>query len=172
MAKSKEQKSQMINDLSRNFLEKKSAVLINYQGLKVSEIQAMRRRLRDQKINFTVLKNSLLRIVLDKEKMEINPDFLEKPLAISFADDEVVLAKELVSSAKEYEVIEILGGYIEKDFVNDNTIKELSLLPGRDELYAKFVGSMNAPISGLVSVMAGNIRNLINLINNYRESIG
>lgn len=171
MAKSKEKKTQLINGLSESLKSRRTAFLVDYQGLKVNEIEEMRGKLREQNILFAVVKNSLLKIALKKESMEIDKELLERPLAIGFADDEVTLSKELTDSAKLYEAMEVLGGYIDKKFVPESTIKELSILPGRDQLYAKLVGSMNAPISGLVNVMAGSIRSLINVLNNYQESL-
>jgi large subunit ribosomal protein L10 len=171
MAKSKEQKTGLIDSLTQNLNQKRSAFLVDYQGLKVKEIQEMRRKLRDQNISFAVVKNSLFKIALTKEDMEIEPELLDKPLAISFGDDEVALAKELSAAAKQYEAMGMLGGYIDKKFVGEDVVKQLSLLPGREELYAKLVGSINSPISGFVNVMAGNIRNFINVLNNYKESL-
>jgi large subunit ribosomal protein L10 len=171
MAKSKEKKTELIDGLTKNLAEKRTAFLIDYQGLKVKEIQDMRNKLRSEGIAFAVIKNSLFKIALKKENLEVSGDILDKPLAIGFADDEVALAKQLALSAKEYEAIEMLGGFIDKKYVGESTVRELSLLPGREELYAKLVGSINSPISGLVNVMAGNIRNFINVLNNYKESL-
>jgi len=171
MAKSKEQKIGLIDSLKKNLIEKKSALLIDYQGLKVKEIQEMRRKLRDQGISFAVTKNSLLAIALKKENMSLEKEIMDKPLAVSFADDEVTLAKELTAAAKQYEAIGILGGFIDKKYISEDVVKQLSLLPGREELYNKLVGSINSPISGFVNVMAGNIRNFINVLNNYKESL-
>jgi len=171
MAKNREQKETLVKELTDRLENRKSAVLIDYKGLRVKETEGLRNRMSSQGITFNVVKNSLLKIVFDRKKIEIKQDLLDRPLAIVFSDDEVAAAKELYTFQKEAEALEILGGIIEKEYVDGSVIKQLSLLPGREELYARLVGSLNSPISGLVNVMSGNIRNLVNVINNYKDKV-
>lgn len=171
MAKSKEKKNQIVEELNNNLKSHRVALLVDYKGLKVKEIQSLRRKLAEKGISLEVMKNSLFRIALKNQNLEIDNSLLNRPLAISFADDEVEVSKELVAARKETEALEILGGLLDQKFVDESVIIQLSKLPGREELYAKLVGSINFPISGLVNVLAGSIRNLVNVLNNYKEKI-
>lgn len=171
MAKTKEQKDKLVDYLKTNLGEKRAAVLVNYQGLKVKEIEALRNKLGDKGIKFSVVKNTLFKLALKDHKFELDREVLTKPLAISFSDDEVEVSKEITAGAKDAEAMEIVGGFVGGEFVTAETISQLSKLPGREELYAKLVGTLNAPISGLVNVMAGSIRALVNVLNNYKEKI-
>jgi large subunit ribosomal protein L10 len=171
MAKNREQKEALVKELGDRLENRKSAMLIDYKGLRVKETETLRNQMCNQGITFNVVKNSLLKIVFSRKKIEIKQDLLDRPLAIAFSDDEVAVAKELYAFQKDTEALEVLGGIIEKKYVDESVIKQLSLLPGREELYARLVGSLNAPISGLVNVMSGNIRNLVNVINNYKDKI-
>lgn len=169
MAKSREQKEAMLSMLDSNFKTKK-AVIVDYQGLSVFEMEELRNKLEGNGIMFGVIKNTLAKIALKNSNIEAPDEILTKPLAVAFSDDEVTPAKEIKNYSKEHEKLEILGGIIEKEFVPVATINSLALLPSREELYAKLVGSIAAPISGLVNVMAGNLRGLVSVLNQYKES--
>ncbi len=171
MAKTKEQKNKLIDYLRVNLAEKKAAIIIDYKGLTVKELEALRNKLGDLGIKFSVTKNTMLKIALSDQKLEIDNEILNRPIAITFGDDEVVVSKEMAATAKELEAMEILGGIIDRKIVDSETISRLSLLPGREELYAKLVGTFNAPINGVVNVLAASIRGLVNVLNNYKESI-
>lgn len=171
MPKTKEQKQQLIEDLKDKLSRKKAAILINYKGLKVEETENLRKILREKEMELAVAKNSLLRIVLNNQSIEIDQSLLDQPLAIAFSyNDEVVASKEITLFAKEHEALEILGGILDEGFVSAEIIERLSKLPSREELLAKLVGSIASPLSGIVNVLAGNIRGLINVLYQYKET--
>lgn len=169
MAKTRLQKEEQLAKLNDRFGSKK-AVIVDYQGLSVFEMEELRNKLEESGIEFGVIKNSLAKIALSNAKIEIEKEILTKPLAVAFSDDEVTPSKEIKNYSEEHEKLEILGGIIDKEFVSTSTINSLALLPSREELYAKLVGSIATPISGLVNVMAGNIRGLINVLSQYQKS--
>ena len=169
MAKTRAQKEAMLQELDQNFKAKK-AVIVDYRGLSVFEMEELRNLLEQKGIKFGVIKNTLAKIALKNSDIAIENEILTKPLAIAFSDDEVTPAKEIKNYSKEHEALEILGGVIEKEFVPVTTINSLALLPSREESYAKLVGSIAAPISGMVNVLAGNLRGLASILAQYRDS--
>ena len=169
MAKTRVQKEELLARLDKEFAENK-AVFVDYKGLSVSDIETLRNRLNEKGVSFSVVKNSLVKIALKNNKIEVEREVLSKPIAIAFGSDEVTPSKEIATYAKENDKVEILGGVIENKFVPESTIKALSMLPSKEELYAKVVGSIASPLSGLVNVMAGNIRGLVNVLGQYRDS--
>lgn len=168
MAKTRAQKEEQLARLDQEFGSKK-AVFVDYQGLTVSEIEDLRNSLEEKGVKFTVVKNTLAKIALKNSGIEVEGDVFKKPVGVAFSDDEVTPSKEISNYAKSHEKLEILGGVIEKQFVPVSTISALALLPSREELYAKVVGSIAAPMSGLVNVMAGNIRGLVSVLKQYSE---
>ena len=169
MAKTRAQKEAMLQELDQNFKAKK-AVIVDYRGLSVFEMEELRNLLEQKGIKFGVIKNTLAKIALKNSDIAIGNEILTKPLAIAFSDDEVTPAKEIKNYSREHEKLEILGGIIEKEFVPVTTINSLALLPSREESYAKLVGSIAAPISGMVNVLAGNLRGLASILAQYRDS--
>lgn len=171
MAKNKEEKSKIIENLKDQVNNKKALIFIDYQGLKVEETESLRNSLREKDISFNITKNSLLKKVLDEAGISLNDQVYTKPLALAFAkDDEVIVSKEIYNFIKEHEALQVLGGVIDKDFVEASIIERLSKLPSREELLAKAVGSIASPLSGMVNVLAGNIRGLINVLAQYKET--
>ena len=170
MAKTREQKEQMLARISFDLASKK-AIIVDYKGLSVSEIEDLRNSLEEKGVSFSVIKNTLAKIAIEERGIEIESEIYKKPLALAFADDEVTGAKGVADFARDHESLEILGGIIENQFVSESTIKTLSMLPSREELYAKVVGSISAPLSGMVNVLAGNIRGLVSILKQYQEKI-
>lgn len=169
MAKSREQKEAMLSKLDENF-KLRQAVIVDYQGLSVSEMEELRNLLEEKGVEFGVIKNTLAKIALKNSNIAIEDEILTKPLAVAFSDDEVAPAKEIKNYSKEHEKLEILGGIIDKEFVPVATINSLALLPSCEELYTKLVGSITAPISGMVNVLAGNLRGLVSVLAQYQAS--
>ena len=171
MPKTREQKEKLIEGLTEKFEKAKSAVLFDYKGLKVKETEDLRKILRDKSAEVIVAKNTLVKIALSKTGIKVREDLLDKPLAIAFSyEDEVTPVKEIDLFAKSHEALEILGGIIEKAYIDEDAVGRLAKLPSREELYAKMVGSVAAPLSGMVNVLAGNIRGLVNVLNAYKET--
>ncbi len=165
MPKSKDTKEKLVAGLSEDFDKAKSAVLVDYKGLKVKESEELRKTLRNESISFRVVKNSLLKIVLKDKKIEVDQEVLDKPLALAIGfQDETVPAKAINDYAKNHEALEIVGGILENEFISESKVKQLAMLPSRQELQAKLLGTISAPMSGFVNVAAGNIRGLINVI--------
>ncbi len=164
-------KEQLVKEMTDGLESAKTVVLVNYQGLKVKEIQDLKKSLREQGIGFQITKNSLLKIALKNQNIQIDESLLDQPVAAVWGlTDEVVPAKKTVEFGKTAEKLEIIGGIVNGQFVDSNMIKQLAALPGRDELYAKLVGTLNAPMSRLVNALQGNLRNLVYILEQYRAS--
>lgn len=170
MPKTKEYKAELLGKISTKIQEAKSAVLVDYKGLTVKDISGLRNKLRESNIDFNVTKNTLFKIALKKEGIEFDEALFDQPLAVAFAfGDEIAPAKAITLFAKDHETMSIIGGILEKKMIDAEMISRLAKLPSREELLAKAVGSIAAPISGFVNVLAGNIRGLFNVLNGIKE---
>lgn len=166
MPKTKDQKEELVAELSKEFKGIKAAVFTNYQGLTVAEIGELRSKLRDQNVRYSVVKTTLARLaVKDANLKDIEIPEIKKPLAIAFSrDDEVAAAKVISEFAKVHKKPEILSGILESKMIDADEVKNLARLLGRNELLAKFVYAIKSPISGFVNVLAGNMRGLVNVL--------
>lgn len=172
MVMTREEKTQLIDELSERFKHTRGVVFTDYRGITMKDSQDLRSKLREAGIDYKVIKTSLLRIVLERAKLSVPDEVLAKPLAIAMSDeDEVTPAKLTVSAAKELEPLQILGGMVNNQFVDELTIKRLAALPGREELYAKVVGSMASPLTSMVGVLQGNIRGLVSVLSQRQAKL-
>ncbi|HMB66041.1 MAG TPA: 50S ribosomal protein L10, partial [Patescibacteria group bacterium] len=164
MPKSKEQKKEILENLKQKIGDSKSVVFTNFEGLGVKENEELRNRLKQEGGEYYVPKKTLLKMALEENNISsVNPRDIDGKLAVVFGyEDEVVPAKILDEFKEKYEgKIEFAGGILENQFLSPEKVGELAKLPSKEELYAKLVGSLAAPMSGLVNTMAGNMRNLV-----------
>jgi len=170
MAKTRKEKENIVTRLVEQFDQANSAVIVNYKGLTVSETEDLRKELGKSQVSFGVTKNSLLRIAVKEKGIEFDESILDQPLAIAFGlGDEMAPARGINNFAKGHEALEILGGIFEKKYIGREQVLVLANLPSREELYAKIVGSLASPMSGIVNVLSANLRGLINVLSQYKD---
>lgn len=170
MVLTRQQKTQQIQNLTEHLKQDKAVVLVNFQGLKVNEVGELRRKLREENNPYQVVKNTLLKIALKNAQREVAENLLDQPLALVFSpDDEIAPSKIIYNFQKEHESLKIVGGLFEGQFVGEDVIKNLAMLPSREELYAKLVGSLATPISGFVSVLRGNLWGIVSVLKQQLE---
>ncbi len=141
-----------------------------FEGLTAPEMNAVRAELKKAGVYFHVIKNNLAKRAFMEAGYEIKEELFKgaNALAISYTDP-VEAAKILKKHADELEKLIFKGGYLGKEFISAEEIKKLASLPSRQELLAKLVGSINAPIQGLVNVLSGVMRNLVYVLNAIKE---
>ncbi len=168
-ALTREKKEQIINNLAEKFNNTKVAVLTDYKGLKVEELEDLRERAKEKDVNYHIFKNTLVKLALKKAGLKVDESVFIGPLAIGFGDDEIATSKILYQFSKEHEALKIRQGILDKNLVEKDVIVNLALLPTREDLYSRLIRSLNAPTFGLVNVLGGNIRNLVCILNSYKS---
>ena len=163
MANTREQKEQTVSDLTTAFKSSKLAVLTDYRGLNVPAISELRSNLREVGISYTVAKNTLVKIALAAaEKNVDDTSVFAGPVGIAFGEDEVEAARIVYEFSKTNGALEILGAIDEDGKVlSKEEVMALALLPSREQLLGQVVGTIAAPLSGLVRVLNGNVTGLV-----------
>lgn len=166
MSITRQQKEEIIKSLSDKFSKAKSIVFLGFQGLTVKEDKELRSKLRSENIDYKVARKTLIRKSLKEINIEGVDDIsLEGPVGAAIGyEDEIAPARLANEFAKTNKKLQLLGGFISNKYANAKEIKALALLPGKDQLRARLVGTINAPISGFVNVLAGNIRGLVTVL--------
>ncbi len=162
----KEQKKEIIKNLSDKFSKSKAVVFLGFQGLSAKENIELRRKLRSENVDYKVAKKTLIKKGLEDAKVLGDNELdLEGSVAVAVGyDDEVAPARLSNEYSKTNKNLKLLGGFIETKYMDAKEIKALALLPGKDQLRAQLVGTINAPVSGFVNVLAGNMRGLVNVL--------
>jgi len=115
-------------------------------------------------------KKTLFKIALPRT-IELDPRKLEGEIAAAFGyQDEIGLAKILYDFSKKNENLKIAGGIIDGIFFQKEEIISLAKLPSKEQLLAKLVGTINAPIAGFVNALKGNLRNLVYILSNIKAN--
>lgn len=168
----REQKQQLLKELSDSIKTAKAVVLVNYLGLKADEIADLRHNLSAENIRYRVVRNTLLRKILRERGIAVPKEILAQPLAVAIdIQDEVMPCKLIYNFGKEHEALKIVGGVLDNEFVDIEKIKTLAQIPGRDELEAKLVGVLAGPIFGLTRVLRGNLYRLVSVLKQYQGKL-
>lgn len=148
----------------------KSMIVAEYRGLDVKEITELRQQTRNAGVEFKVFKNTLTARAAKELNIEGLDRYLEGPNAFAFGyDDPVAGAKVLAEFAKAHEELIIKGGVLDGKVIDADAVKNLADLPSREVLVAMVLRGMQAPISGLVNVLQGTIRNLVYALEAVRK---
>lgn len=159
--KTKAEKAAQLEEIRKVFADAKSIVLVNFNGLSVAEDTELRRKSREAGTSYTVYKNTLISIAAKEAGLDLD-SFLSENTALCSSDKDAVAACKVINEfAKDHEKLVIKSGVVEGKVVSVEEIKALAALPPKEVLIAKMLGSLNAPISGLVRTLHGTIAKVV-----------
>ncbi len=159
------EKQEEIDRLRESFSKAESAILADYCGLTVADMNEVRGKLREASVELRVTKNTLARIAVKGTDSEPLADSLVGPTAIAFSYvDPVAGAKVLKELSKKHDKLELKGGILGDKLLSVSDIEALSKLPSKDILLAQLLSVMNGPMTGFVNVLLGNQRKLVQVL--------
>ena len=145
----KDEKAKMVKELVRQFqMSPNNMIFTDYKGLTVKEISGLRETLNEKGILYKVIKNRLACLALKESGLKRLEHFFTGPTAIAFSySDPTIPAKVLSKCSKEYDCRAIKGGFIDGLVFSAEQIKEIALIPSRDQLLMQLIGQLQSPIS-------------------------
>ena len=147
-AKKIEQKASVVNEIKSKFENAKSVVLFNARGLKVSEVNELRRKLRDSGSEYKVYKNTLAKRAVENTGYDL-ASYLEGPTAISFSTDELAPVKIISEFAKDHDALEVKVGIVEGKLADTKALKEYAKIPSREGLLTMLAGGLMGVVKDL-----------------------
>lgn len=163
-------KKDKIETFKEKFEKAKVAILTDYRGLSVEEITKLRRSLQKENGDYTVTKNTLAKIAVKGTEFEVLADAFKGSIALAFGfGDQVSPAKVMANFIKETKKGEILGAALDGKLFTADEAKALANLPSREELYAKMLGCINSPASGIANSTNAVLTSLVRAMDAVRE---
>lgn len=163
-------KKEVVSELSEKIKNAKSIVFADYRGLTVEQDTELRTALRKAGVEYGVVKNTLTRLAANENGLNDLDPYFNGPTAMAVSDKDVIApAKILAEYTKKFDKLQIKVGVVEGKIFDEKSIMALATLPSKEEMLAKALGSMKAPITGLVNVLNGNIRGLVIALNAVAE---
>ena len=162
MALTKEKKKKIIEDLKDKIAKQKAMVLVGITGLKVKDIFDLRKKLKTIDANLKVVKKTLIEKAFKENNLDFNKNKYKEEVALVFGfKDEISPAKTVYQFGLANENLKILAGFLEGKLKTAEEIIALAQLPTKEELLAKLVGSISAPLSNFVYALNYNIKGLL-----------
>ncbi len=147
------EKAVVIEEVALRVAAAKAIVVAEYRGLEVGQITSLRKQARQSGVYLRVLKNSLARRAVANTPFEVLSDKMVGPLIYGMSADPVAVAKVISNFARDNEKLVVKGGALPHSGLDANGVKALASLPSREELLAKLLGTMQAPIAQFVRTL-------------------
>ncbi len=170
MALTRERKQQVVAQYQEWFSRSQAVILMEYTGLTMKDLDALRAKVRESGGEFHVLKNTLARVALNAAGISLPEGYLEKSTAATFAfTDAVATTKALMDATKNLAVVKVKGGLLGTQVLSESQVKALAALPPLPVVRAQLLGVLQAPASKLVRTIAEPARGVAAVIRAYSE---
>ena len=165
-----EAKKVVVEDIKEKIQNSKSVVFVKFSGLTVAEDTELRREFRKNNVEYKVLKNTLIKRAFNDMGVTDFDDDLNGPTSVAFGADETGAAKVIIDAVKKYEnKVSVKSAFVDGGKVDEEGVKTLANMPSKEQLIAKMLGSMQAPIANFVGVLSAMPRSLVIALNAIAE---
>lgn len=163
---SRKVKGVMVNEVAGLIEKNPYLFFVNFEKVPASKTEKLRKTLKKSSSELKVVKRSVLKLALKKQKLEPLCDLAERSSAVTFSKEDPTRASKILydfSRAEQNMVIK--GGYMDGQVISTENIRELAMLPSRDVMLARVMGGMKAPIQGFANVLRGSLQKLVMVLN-------
>ncbi len=165
-----EAKKLVVEEIKQKIQEAKSVVFVKFNGLTVAEDTDLRREFRKNNVEYKVLKNTLIRRAFNDMGITDFDEDLNGPTSVAFGTDETGASKIIMDAVKKYDQkVSVKSAFVDGGRVDANGVKTLAAMPSKEQLIAKMLGSMQAPIANFVGVLSAMPRSLVIALNAVAE---
>ncbi len=170
MAKSKEQKATLLGRYKDLIDSKNGYILVNSENIDTATTTTLKMKLKEIGSDYAVVKNTLFKVALQESNQPVELQSFDGPTAIIvFDEDPTTPAKLLQELQKETELLSAKAGIFEGEYLTGEKVMQLAEIPSREVLLSNLMSSMNAPISGTMNALTGNVRGLVMVLKGLSE---
>ena len=159
----KEAKKTYIEQMKKEFSSNEAVMIAQYQGLNVTELDELRKELRDKGILFKITKNRITKIAIKETPVKDLEKYFNGPTAAAISSDPITAAKILTKFAKSHEKLKIVAGFMEGKVLDQKEVAIIATLPSLEEARAKIVGILATPAQKLISILLAPGSKIANL---------
>ena len=171
MSANLEAKKLVVEEITSKIKASKSVVFVDYNKLTVAEVSELRNKCREAGCEYKVYKNTLVRKAFNDMGYNQFDEALNGPTAIAFSADEVTAAKLMTKAAKDYEgKIVLKCAFSDNAYVDKKGVEALATMPSREELVAKMLGSMQAPLANFAGVLNNLVSGIVRVLARVAEN--
>jgi large subunit ribosomal protein L10 len=161
------EKHEFVVELEEVYKRSNSVIITHYHGLTVSQVTTLRRSLKAKNVGFKVVKNTLSKIAANKLGVDNITHLLAGPTALAYSEDFIDAAKVVVEFAKNNECLKIVGGLVNNQVLDVNSVQQLAKLPSLNELRGKIIGALQAPATKIAEVLQAPASGLARVLQAY-----
>jgi len=170
LAISKKQKQELVSLYQELVRKSNGMVLASYSGMRVSELEGLRRNLRESGAEFRIVKNTLMELALQQAGLPVPKDSFIGTTAVGFASEDVLaMAKAIVDLSRTSEAIKVKGAVVDGVAYGTQQVQMLADLPPMPVLRALLLGVISAPATRVAGALAGSVRQVVNVVKAYSE---
>lgn len=163
------EKTKRVEEMKEKLSQSKGLVLADFRGISVALDTKLRRKMREAGVEYRVAKNAYTRIAAEELGISGLEEHLKGPVAIAISYEDVIApAKVLSDFIKENKTLTVKAGILDGKVIGADDVRALAALPSKEVLLAKLMGSMNAPITGFVNVLHGNLTGFVRALDAVR----
>lgn len=160
----KTQKEQLVKGLKEQLNQSKVLVMADFRGLSVKDMSDLKKDVKEAGGRMQVTKKTLFNVALKEKGIDFDTRKFTGPLAFIFGSEETAIPKKVWNFSKKNENLKVEGGILDNKIIARSDIEALAKLPSKEELLGKLVGTIQAPVSGFVSVLSGTVGSLMNVL--------
>jgi large subunit ribosomal protein L10 len=159
----KESKKNYIEEMKKNFSSHEAVMIAQYQGLNVTELDMLRKELREKGILFKITKNRITKIAIKDSPLKEMEKFYTGPTATAMSSDPITTAKILTKFAKSHDKLKIVAGFMDGKVLDQKEVAIIATLPSLEEARANIVGILATPAQKLISILLAPGSKIANL---------
>lgn len=158
-------KEAIVAEVQEKFATAQSLILIDYRGVSVAQDTELRNQFRAAGVEYKVIKNEVIKRAANNLEFENLDALLQGPTSVAYsAEDAVAPAKIIAKFIKDTDKMSVKGGVLEGKAIDAAMVDSLAKLPSKEELLAKMMGSLNAPVTGLVMTLSGVLSKFVRVL--------